>query len=124
MVEDLIKKISEAKTPLKYDKFKDYYYVDPNLKKFEEREKDNYWKMGIHQWLFKFENGYGASVVKHFGSYGFDDDLFELAVIKFYNEKEWHLNYETPVTNNVEGYLTNDDVLKMLDEIQRLENDR
>ena len=38
------------------------------------------------QWRFKFDNGFGASVIKHFGSYGFEDDLFELGILKWTGE--------------------------------------
>ena len=117
---NLEEKIKECKTPLDYSGFEKYYYIDPNLVK----QKD-FWELGKHQWLFKFDNGYGASVVKHFGSYGFEDDLFELAVIKFDMPSKlyggWHLNYNTPITNNVIGYLTNNDVLRYLIKIQRLD---
>ena len=70
---------------------------------------------GFH-WEFKFKNGYGASVVKHSFSYGNKKDLFELAVL---DDKE-ELCYSTPITNDVIGYLTNDDVIELLNEIKNL----
>jgi hypothetical protein len=33
------------------------------------------------------------------------------------------LTYETPVTSDVEGYLTEDDVTKLLEQIQSLPNE-
>ena len=57
------------------------------------------------QYLFRFDNGYGASVVKHHGSYGSYADLWELAVIHFDDHAEWHLTYDTPITDDVEGFL-------------------
>lgn len=72
-------------------------------------------------YVFKFENDYGASVVKHLGSYGFSDDLWELAVIKFDNESgSWDLNYDTPITSDVEGYLTDEEVRDLLQRIKGL----
>jgi hypothetical protein len=72
-------------------------------------------------YVFKFENKYGASVVKHNGSYGHSDDLWELAVIKFDDEGyKWDLNYDTPITADVEGYLTDEDVRKLLERIKEL----
>ena len=62
-----------------------------------------------------FENGYGASVVKHNFSYGGKDGLYELAVTK-----DDDLCYDTSVTNDVEGYLSPDDVTELLKKIQSL----
>ena len=63
-----------------------------------------------------FENGYGASVVRGEYTYGGDRDLYELAVL----DSNGDLTYETPITDDVEGYLTEDDVTKLLKEIQSL----
>ena len=72
-------------------------------------------------YLFKFENHYGASVVKHNGSYGHAGDLWELAVIKFDDKSgRWDLNYDTPITADVEGWLTDEDVRKLLERIKEL----
>ena len=74
---------------------------------------------GIH-YVFKFENHYGASVIKHDFSYGHDDDLWELAVIKFDDGNKWDLCYDTSVTSDVIGWLTDDSVLNLLQEIKEL----
>ena len=74
------------------------------------------------QYLFRFENNYGASVIKHKGSYGHEDDLWELAVIEFeteYNDS-WDLTYDTPITADVEGWLTDEDVRELLQRIKEL----
>jgi hypothetical protein len=63
-----------------------------------------------------FDNGYGASVVKTPYTYGGDMGLYELAVFG----KDGHIAYDTPVTNDVEGYLSEDDVTKILEQIQEL----
>lgn len=107
-------RMTESKTPLQYDKYKDYYTENKNNNK-----KESIWRNGIHQWMFKFENEYGASVIKHYGSYGFERDLFELAVIKF-DGNDFNLCYETPITDNVIGNLTNDEVLDCLERIRKL----
>ena len=110
---DIYKMMSESKTSLQYDKYKNYYIENKHL------EKKGSWKNGIHQWMFHFENNYGASIIKHWGSYGFEDDLFELAVIKF-EDDGWDLCYDTPITDNVIGNLTNEEVLELLERIKNL----
>jgi hypothetical protein len=63
-----------------------------------------------------FENGYGASVVRHEYSYGGKDGLYELAVLN----SDGELCYDTPVTNDVIGYLRDIDVTDVLAKIQQL----
>ena len=69
-----------------------------------------------------FDNGYGASVVKHEHSYGGDKGLYELAVLG----KDGHITYDTPITNDVIGYLRPMDVTDVMEKIQQLQyvNDR
>ena len=64
----------------------------------------------------KFDNGFGASVVKGPHTYGGKDGLYELAVL----DSEGELTYSTPVTSDVEGYLTEEDVTILLKQIQNL----
>ena len=64
----------------------------------------------------KFDNGFGASVVKGPHTYGGKDGLYELAVLDSNHE----LTYSTPITNDVEGYLTEEAVTKLLEQIQNL----
>lgn len=75
------------------------------------------------QWCFKFKNNYGASVVKHYGSYGYYKDLFELAVLYFDENGKAHLTYSTPITSDVVGNLSNDEVLEILDQIKNLKGE-
>lgn len=63
-----------------------------------------------------FKNGYGASVVSHPMSYGGKMGLYELAVLDKYGE----LTYDTPITDDVLGYLTPEQVTEKLIEIQDL----
>lgn len=76
---------------------------------------------GIHK-IYRFENGYGASVVRFNYSYGGNSGLWELAVIKFEDESNnsWSLDYETPVTGDVIGYLTEEQVEQYLEQIEAL----
>lgn len=91
-------------SPLDYKNYEQYY--QKNL-------------CGKGHWVFKFENNYGASVIKKYGSYGYEKNKFELAVLKF--DGNYHrLCYDTRITNNVIGYLTNEEVIKLLEEIKKL----
>lgn len=76
------------------------------------------------QRLYKFKNGYGASLVRHFGSYGGSKGLWEIAVIKWTDQYErsvdWDLCYSTPITENVIGYLKEDQVNTILSFIEKL----
>lgn len=59
------------------------------------------------QWIFEFDNKYGASVIKCDYSYGGKEGLFELAVL-YDND----LCYSTPITD--------DEVSALLDRIEQL----
>lgn len=72
------------------------------------------------QYLFKFENGYGASVIKGQGTYGYDSDLWELAVITWDLEDEWDITYGTEITYDILGFLSTEDVLNTLNDIKNL----
>ena len=74
------------------------------------------------QYRFKFGNEYGASVVKNLGSYGHEQDLWELAVIWYsHPEKDiWYLTYDTDITDDVIGYLTDEEVISILKQISEL----
>jgi hypothetical protein len=64
----------------------------------------------------EFDNGYGASVVKSPFSYGGGDNLYELAVLG----KDGQITYDTSITNDVIGYLTEEGVEELLINIQKL----
>ena len=69
-----------------------------------------------YQLEYKFDNGYGASVIKHDMSYGGKKGLYELAVL----DKDGSLCYNTPITEDVIGHLTFGEVDKLLVEISHL----
>jgi hypothetical protein len=71
---------------------------------------------GLNAARVMFDNGYGASVVVGPHTYGGEDGLYELGVLG----KDGKLTYDTPVTDDVEGYLSEDDVTKLLEQIQKL----
>ena len=69
---------------------------------------------GVHA-MVTFNNGYGASIVKTDRSYGGKDGLYELAVLF-----DGLISYDTPITNNVIGSLTEDRVTELLQKIEAL----
>ena len=71
--------------------------------------------LGGYSKQFKFDNGYGASVVCNSMSYGNSDGLFEVAVTKGDD-----LCYTTPVTKDVEGFLDFAGVAEILEKIKKL----
>ena len=87
-----------------------------NMKTFNDLEFQSHPNMDGVQARIQFENGYGASVVKGEYTYGGKDGLYELAVL----DSNGNLTYETPVTSDVEGYLSEDDVTILLKQIQSL----
>ena len=71
------------------------------------------------QSIHKFDNGWGASVVSNAMSYGGGSGLYELAVLKF-TDDDWDINYDTSITNDVIGHLTEDKVQHILTKIEAL----
>ncbi len=66
-----------------------------------------------------FDNGYGVSVVKFSGSYGYLQGLYELAILKGV-EGNWEICYDTPITEDVLGHLTEEHVTNLLSQVQSL----
>ena len=78
-----------------------------NALKFEPHPMGN----GVRA-IMEFPNGYHASVIKSEFSYGGDTGLYELAVCD-----ENGVTYDTPITDDVLGYLTESDVDEILGKI-------
>lgn len=72
-----------------------------------------------YQLIYKFDNGYGASVIKHDMSYGGKKGLYEIAVL----DKEGSLCYDTPITSDVIGHLTMSEAEKILINISHLKEE-
>lgn len=68
-----------------------------------------------------FENGYGVSVVRlqmptgTYGSYTSNDDEWELAVFE-----DGSITYDTPITDDVLGHLSDSDVTDVMKRVQEL----
>ena len=99
------------------------------MKKYElqfmEFRTDEYKK---RQAIYFFENGYGISVINienhngEFLSYTKTKTEYEIAVLK--GEKgSSDITYETPITDDVIGYLGIEGVYKIMEEIEKLKKD-
>lgn len=69
------------------------------------------------QCIVQYSNGYGASIVQGPHTYGGKDGLYELAVFG----KDGEITYDTPITNDVLGYLSEAEVEKTLLDIKNLD---
>jgi len=72
-----------------------------------------------NRWIYRFANSYGASVVQGPYTYGGGYGLYELAVLAF-NGNDWALTYDTPVTDEVIGWLDIPEVAEKLAAIAAL----
>lgn len=79
----------------------------------EERPSDF-----IQRWGLDFDNGYGISVIKGKFTYS-NAKTYEVAVIKGEN-----LCYTTPITDDVLGYQTPEQITEIMKELQSYERDQ
>jgi len=82
------------------------------------------------QKIYRFDNGYGASIVRfkligafregrEYASYTSNEEEWELAVLKFKgNNKNGTITYTTPLTQDVMGYLSKEQVEDALRQIK------
>ena len=71
------------------------------------------------QCIVQYPNGYGASIVQGPHTYGGPNGLYELAVFG----KNGEITYDTPITNDVLGHLSEEEVEKILTNIKNLDHD-
>lgn len=73
--------------------------------------------VGTSQWVIGFKNGYASSIITGEPPMVDCDALhpYELAVLK-----NGHVCYDTPITHDVIGYLTADEVGEILAKIEAL----
>lgn len=98
------------------------------MKSFKDIEfKPHRFGEGVHGLIF-FDNGYGVSVVRYknfyvnnngYSSYTSNDREWEVAVI-YGNEKDWELCYNTHITDDVLGHLTEGEVDWVMFQVQEL----
>ena len=65
--------------------------------------------------IMNFPNGYGVSVVFGTPFYSNGIDTYEVAIL--YND---HITYSTNITDDVIGYVTEDEVSKIMEQVQNL----
>ena len=85
------------------------------FKKYIKEQND----LGYPQTIYKFPNGYGASVIKfnyvYFG--------IEIAVLRFDKNGKWDIDYSTPITDDVIGGLnekSRDNVLQQIFDLEKV----
>ena len=74
-----------------------------------------YYLDGIEHWVFYFKNNYGASVV-----HGDFINGYELAVLKNDGNDSWEICYTTEITNDVIFNLDENDIIRILENIERI----
>jgi len=85
-------------------------------KYIQEQTDDKYFK---DQTLYQFKNDLGASIIYHQGSYGYEQGLVELGIISWFGDK-YMLTYDTPLTDNILGNLTQEQAKLILEKIKEL----
>jgi hypothetical protein len=97
------------------------------MKSFKDIEfKPHSMGEGQHGLIF-FSNGYGVSVVRFkkaysdrgYGSYTSNENEWEVAVITG-TPDDWHICYDTHITNDVLGHLTEGEVDWVMIQVQEL----
>jgi len=78
--------------------------------------------IGNSQRLYRFDNGFGASVVQGPYTYGGDAGLSELAVLRITGDDldDWEITYDTLITDDVIGWLDEEAVQATLGQIAAL----
>ena len=66
-----------------------------------------------------FDNGYGISVVRFKRSYGYEEGLYESAVLKG-TEEDFHICYDTVIADDVLGHQSEEEVEVLLYEVENL----
>ena len=89
------------------------------MEKYIIEDRSNY---NGKQLIYRFPNGYGASVIQNLISYGADKGRWEVAVLKFQANVPY-IDYTTPITNDVIGFLDFNEVEDVLRRIENLNNE-
>lgn len=73
----------------------------------------------VEQAIMFFPNGFGVSVIRGSMTHGGKDGKYELAILTG-SPEDYELCYDTPITSDVLGYLTPDDVTSYMVKVQSL----
>lgn len=86
-----------------------------------ENEIDTDWYDPTERSFHLYDNNYAVSVIRGPYTHGGLKGLYELAVLYMApDSSESELVYDTPVTNDVEGHLTPDDVTRLMKQVEAL----
>ena len=115
-----------------YEEFREYCLkllgtTEPSLRSIDLQELSDFvesanYRLGGLQLILRFDNGYGASLLCNEVSYGHENDLWELAIIHFKSTDPdgYELVYDTPITDDVLGYLDDEWAVEILRDIKAL----
>jgi len=72
--------------------------------------------------IFRFPNDYGVSIARHKYSYGSEEGLVEVGVIKYHDVGifDYELVYDTPITDDVIGRCDEQKVIDIMTRVYRL----
>lgn len=84
------------------------------LLKFQKKNYSNWTQAKLF-----FDNWYWVSVIQWYGSYTNSDDEYELAVLRW-NEERFTLCYDTEITDDVLGYLSKEEVSSIINQVKSL----
>jgi hypothetical protein len=116
MMDSLGKMMNPTETPEhNYTPLEDAYVeqLKAMAVNFEQRSL-----LGGLQYTAYFKNGYGIDIVKHNASYGRENDLWEIAVMK-----DGRCNYDTVITDDVIGWLTSEEVMHYATRVKMLKGE-
>lgn len=85
---------------------------------------DTFYERAVHggwQRLYRFDNGYGASVVDAPGNYS-GDGTWEVAILYWHgtDADDWRIVYDTPIASDVMGWQTDGEVEGILRAVRAL----
>lgn len=86
-----------------------------NLPRVVDVERDEPGPYSPERVRLTFDNGYTASIVRGFGTYGNESGLYEMAVMH-----DGNLVYDTPVTDDVIGHVHSEQVPEICAQIAAL----
>ena len=97
-------------------------YVRQITEENQKMSKTNYVVSREVSIKYRFPNGYGAYVVNNSNIYGVEEVFYSIAVLKYHSDDndDHTIDYETPVTNDVIGWVHADDLDKHLAKIESL----